>query len=1065
MQSFLEKITDEINLSWAWGKVKNSSTPGDIWIDERALASFEVNLAEELASIAQDLRDGTYHITALRPMAFPKNPDGDGNPRVRQYFHVSVRDQVTWVAVVNIVGPHLDRRMPAWSYGNRLYRSVWIEKDEYKNIDRKFGPYRHSAGKIYRPFRQSWPLFRRHVALSIAAANAGTGGELLVDAEESAELEIQERLAARFQCRFVRREYWDQASSKESKAALHWASVDLERFYPSIAINSCCDAIVKRLPLEDQEQAKKTLSQISVLPLDLAGWSRQDLESIDLNTSRKTFHKIPTGLFVSGFLANAVLLDVDEEVDRSLPEGRVAHFRYVDDHVVLARSFDELTDWLATYRKILEVYGSGARVNAEKTEPKELGAYLARIEKGGEEKTTEPLSALKREAMRASKLDFEFPAPLMTRTLALVSAIGKTNFFTLEDNELGTVTQQLEHLLLVEIPETELPARTRLAFAATRLAQVVEARLASPDLVTHEDVSRDSQSSNPAHPDVLKKSDRSARSIQGQLNGLANRALRLVLKVLRERPDRVRLWTHALVISRRLGAEGISDLFRQIDDIRARDIEKLGGSYILANSYAVLGSQCMNAAWDLLNGDCADWRKEAAERFLLDVANFLTSRQRDSEEPWFVQRSWDQLCVGIYATICALASAKHPNQEKIRGLFPATIFQAGLTAIAAGDMPQNQVAWAWWAIRLEMRNPIKEATPLILHIGKLVADVKESDAFWRFFPKNAPSRVLNRLSINKKDARGWNDGWWIDALSTRSAVPHVARNTAIKRALSAIQTNGSHLPLPKWIEHLRARKLSPGEQDPRLSEWTYLEIVRQVALILSSKDNLVFDANYIKRQKKFTFNALSAIHPYSVLMPIEFLEVDNYSWEDWQSDIQPGKPISTIKLSPENERIRDHRYIPIQVSPVGESVNSARGLGLILFGLLSSSFSLPVQWNGYGHDALLRLLPQILRSSLNYSSGTFGILEACLQGRALENILFKRNAQSGLEFSDDTTGDPIEIGSALMMARAIAIVQKDLLRNQISTLGNRPRQLTPINLMLLTGASWREYFGEGEADE
>src|SRR4051812_48556683 len=130
MDSFLDRVCDQLNLRWAWEKVKKASVPGDVWIDEAELASFEVQLGSELQRLEVDLRKGRYRVAPLRPMAFPKNPDDKGNPRVRQYFNFSIRDQVAWTAVVNVVGPYVDEQMPTWSYGNRLYRSAWIEEDE-----------------------------------------------------------------------------------------------------------------------------------------------------------------------------------------------------------------------------------------------------------------------------------------------------------------------------------------------------------------------------------------------------------------------------------------------------------------------------------------------------------------------------------------------------------------------------------------------------------------------------------------------------------------------------------------------------------------------------------------------------------------------------------------------------------------------------------------------------------------------------------------------------------------------------------------------------------------------
>jgi hypothetical protein len=85
---------------------------------------------------------------------------------LRQAFWVSVADQVAWIAVVNVIGPQLEADMPVWSYGNRLYRPAWFEESATHPV-LKIGPFRHSPGLLYRKFQHSWPLYRRHIFLTL----------------------------------------------------------------------------------------------------------------------------------------------------------------------------------------------------------------------------------------------------------------------------------------------------------------------------------------------------------------------------------------------------------------------------------------------------------------------------------------------------------------------------------------------------------------------------------------------------------------------------------------------------------------------------------------------------------------------------------------------------------------------------------------------------------------------------------------------------------------------------------------------------------------------------------
>ena len=74
----------------------------------------------------------------------------------------------------NALGPELDQLMPPWSYSYRIYRPAWYEDDEDNRSQLEIGPYRHESGHLYRRFQHSWPLFRRHVALTARAMVRGT---------------------------------------------------------------------------------------------------------------------------------------------------------------------------------------------------------------------------------------------------------------------------------------------------------------------------------------------------------------------------------------------------------------------------------------------------------------------------------------------------------------------------------------------------------------------------------------------------------------------------------------------------------------------------------------------------------------------------------------------------------------------------------------------------------------------------------------------------------------------------------------------------------------------------
>ncbi len=1074
MRSFLNQVCDQLNMRWAWEKVKRASVPGDIWIDEADLANFEVHLDRELRSLGADLRSGRFRMSPIRPMAFPKNPDGDGNPRVRQYFHFTVRDQVAWTAAVNVLGPYVDARMPVWSYGNRLFRSTWIEEDLHGNKIRKVGPYRHSSGRIYRPFQQAWPLFRRHIALAVSAAAHGHSKAGSLDDDEREELELQYRMPRADRCPFVLADNWISLPTDRNKGEIYWASVDLEKFYPSVHLTACVEAIAQSVPAELRTEVQRLLKTLTQLPLDLEGWTDAELKHIELDESRKTFRRIPTGLMVSGFLANAALLLVDDEVQKTLPRGRVAHFRYVDDHVILAKTFEELMKWIDHYKIVIDRLGSGASINPAKTEPKALGELLGTGDTG----KCFAGSDLWNRAQDDCRLDPEFPTPLMTKTIALVSAIGKTDFTTLEDNELSILSQQLEHLLLVDVPEEEMPARTRQAFAATRLARVAEARLAAPETldIRHgapgQSRATGGQATShngegPSLDPIAVLTGINDSQIHARLAGIADRVFGLVRRVLHERPDRVRLWTHALTIARRLGATGLELLFDDIDRYARDPVNRLAASYILGNSYAVLAAETVRAAQLLVDTNAAGWRRAAALRSLRDIAR-LTNRVPPEADRWFVQKSLNQLFVGVYCATVLLEQS--PGTLQLLGERLSKPFvDKGRALLTSHDVPPElRVALAWWGCKFDLRKPVRRASDLIIHLGTLVDGLPESDDLWTFFPADAPIAPLLRIASATKPTQANQEGWWFDALMGRLNHPEILQVTALSPSASRVRASlegsetGKLIPLPVWATKIWDSRDPRIAKEWRIGEWTCLEIVRQAALLLSSTGETL-DQDYLQRaSRKDTDTRAHCAHPLNFALPSHLVDTEAVSWQDWKQKLRESGT-GVLRRVPQRRQIFDRRYAPLVVSEIGSAQNPIRGLGLCLFALLSRSFLLPAQWNGLGHESMLRYLPQLLRDEITYSSATLGILEACLQPRADENVLAGLYQVWSSDFDDDTKHDPVSLIDTTDLARVISIAQLELEANQISTFNQQSRQVTPVNLMHLTDVDWKHYFEMGPA--
>ena len=293
----------------------------------------------------------------MRIVPQPKKPDKQGNPRLRQYFEVAVRDQVAWTAVATVLGPELDRKMPTWSYGNRLYRAAWYEEEpaEQGAPQLNLGPYRHASGHLYRHCKHSWPLYRRHVSLtarrmvaepsiqpSLIMASAG----LAFDQAEGLPISIPE--------------HWTHEAPPGDK--LYAASFDLMKFYPSVRIAAILRGFERHVDdLAAEPVLASLLTQMLHFEVEDSGIDPDIRGAVDPTVPAGWFDGIPTGLFVGGFLANVAMLSLDLKVDELLRENRnIAHFRFVDDHEVLAYDFEELCNWIAEYARLLETFNIGA---------------------------------------------------------------------------------------------------------------------------------------------------------------------------------------------------------------------------------------------------------------------------------------------------------------------------------------------------------------------------------------------------------------------------------------------------------------------------------------------------------------------------------------------------------------------------------------------------------------------------------------------------------------------------------------------------------------------------------
>ena len=225
------------------------------------LAEFELDLEQRLAQIQRRLERGVWRLKKLRPLPRPKKVNEDV-PCDRQYYHLAVDDQVAWIAVANAIGPELDQLMPPWSYGNRIYRPAWYEHGEDRESTLEIGPYRHASGHLYRKFQHSWPLFRRHVALTARTMTRN----LRLPADQK-ELDEADRLAVvaakKEKLPYLEPSFWRAGDAIGTE--LHHASIDLKHFYPRLQTEAVLHGLGMAGATED-DRMRSLLKSMLPLP-------------------------------------------------------------------------------------------------------------------------------------------------------------------------------------------------------------------------------------------------------------------------------------------------------------------------------------------------------------------------------------------------------------------------------------------------------------------------------------------------------------------------------------------------------------------------------------------------------------------------------------------------------------------------------------------------------------------------------------------------------------------------------------------------------------------------------
>ena len=1062
------------NLNYAWRKAKTIYRMADGYVDHGEIAEFELDLERRLKRIQTYFENGHYRLSKLRPLPRPKALT-DEKPINRQYFHVAIDDQVAWIAVANALGPELDKLMPPWSYSYRIYRPAWYEEDEDKRPQLEIGPYRHESGHLYRRFQHSWPLFQRHVALTAKVMVRGTpfAEEDLDDADQLAMAS-----AHRDKLPYLQADFWTRPAKKVIDTDLYHASIDLKHFYPRIRPT----AVIRGLGMtKDTDEASDpmctVLADMFRFRIDKADMTVATLEDVEPDYDNEHVQGIPTGLFVAGFLANVAMLSIDRDVARRINELRsIAHFRFVDDHTIIAYDFDELCDWITYYKQLLVQHDIGVEVNNDKYDPSSLSIWMNDREEMALSNTSHSMGETEKRkthneaALRDTKLDGANPTRLLTKTLGQVSAIAATTPDILDDEDLEERLRLLEWLLLADIPEREIRPDTRAAFAAGQIATLapllireadglidatralasLKGRMLRPVRTTEQD------SDTLASDHRLQKTSEHVNELLSEQSREQRRRLEhcfdLLLQAFREYPAKARLFYRLHQYCRVTGHEGLSSIAQWIKEMRKR------GHCVWADYYAGLSLQLLAVgvlvaarSLNMVNALRSD--KEAAGRYLNDVGALDTDAlliPRGREE-WFHRAARRSLGV-------ALVSVSNLVREDIGDVRLAERLNVVATKCIRVRFAADEQEWVAetgrlsgvWAHRIEndLSNDEQPSSVWRLFaacftysnvIDSLAARRYPellSDGGWHYFLQSA--RTLNET----------DSGWLREVMydhPRRITDARLSKKKAFTRAARSCDPPGNGwITLSKWTECVSSQ-CSPF--DPRRSEWTALEIVRQI----------VFP---IVNTLTVTETRLDNLHPNNVLLAESWktgFPVDQrragVSWEEWIAHV--GKATGTanaIKLRNPATSVKDYRYF--SATHTGRTLDGWErrllSVGRLLLGLLRLNHSSPRLWNIRRNEEVVALPRAQLFRSLAISTPTLMLVEGCLSGRSAETRAIRRIAdlfgwKDGMNINDVTFDPPILLGADELL-KAIESAQRVLEGNQLAVAMNQPRQLIPFRL-------------------
>ena len=555
---------------------------------------------------------------------------------------------------------------------------------------------------------------------------------------------------------------------------------------------------------------------------------------------------------------------------------------------------------------------------------------------------------------------------------------------------------------------------------------------------------------------------------------LRRSTFKLLQKAIMDNHEKIRLWTKILEYCLNVGEDRIEEILSLVEKLeKEKKTNHLSASFVYALIMQVLANLLIRSYHIIENNRTSYIQRQRTIRFLkgLTNSNFLKKLfSRSNNKIKFYQKiSTDLLKFTLGSVLFFLL--KENNKQwlniveykrltkrfEIADWIKNTKKFTSSTSYSFGD-------WSWWLIQKASEKLSTEPNIIWEKVVNLLS-LKEwiDSSIIALYPGKIPLEVFRKLVKTPIADKYINqEGWLYDVLrSLRSSggIPDFRRRKIrkINRIISTVFTD--RIPLIEWAEWTRERihKISKdeiGSFDPRVSEWTALEIIRQIAVILNKEISSIELFNYkdIRKLTSFKQSKFSKIHPSNYLVPQQWKSLDRIpTWEDWRNNLtKEHKVTCRCKV----DFLCDSRYTPVITNPYDQNDNEVsviNGLGALLLGLLIKSFKFLPFWNPIGLQRAWITLARRYLSDYPVSSRTSVIIASCFSKRNRETRLIKE-FQKIKDFrpDEDTIYDPPEIFTITSLINNVKSSQKILEKYQITVQEHQPRQLIPVSLIQLT---------------